>query len=40
MTLKYCDFCEEVTRCYRDDQIWYGNLVETYFCSECNQKID
>lgn len=34
----YCDFCEKVTRFYRDDQLWNGNLNETYYCCECGSQ--
>lgn len=40
MEIKYCNFCKEVTPCYRDDQLWNGSLFETYFCSECNQRVN
>lgn len=38
--IKYCSLCDELTRFYRDDQIWYGSLVETYYCCECGRKAD
>lgn len=38
--MRYCKFCEEFTRCYRNDQIWYGEVLETYYCCECNQKVE
>lgn len=38
--IKYCSLCDELRKFYRDDQIWYGNLVETYYCCECGRKAD
>lgn len=36
--IKYCSLCDELTNFYRDDQIWNGNLIETYFCCECGKQ--
>lgn len=38
--IKWCDWCEQAVRVYRDDQIWYGRIVETYYCQECRRKVE
>lgn len=38
--IRWCDWCEKAVKVYRNDQIWSGRIIETYFCDECDRKIE